>query len=124
MKRVAKGIGPFDTKISHFRKSPPSTTVSMIEQAGRPYRGPVPLDQEQAEKHLGLIEIYETVFQRGKALSIDGAPARNVPSLNKQLQHFAGVLSDLYFLLGNEAHADAVDPTVVMPVNAYGSRSS
>ena len=123
LKRVADGIGPFDAKISHFRKSPPSTTVSMIEQAGRPYRGPVPLDQEQAEKHLGLIEIYETVFQRGKALSIDGAPARNVPSLNKQLQHFAGVLSDLYFLLGNEAQADAVDPTVVIPGTNTGAEA-
>ena len=92
----------------------------MIEQAGRPYRGPVPLDQEQAEKKLGLIEVYETVFRRGKALSIDGAPARNVPSLNEQLQHFAGVLSDFYFLLGYEAHADAVDPTVQMPVTHTG----
>ena len=123
LKRIADGIGPFDAKISHFRKSPPSTTVSMIEQAGRSYRGPVPLDQEQAEKNLGLIEIYETVFQRGKALSIDGAPARNVPSLNKQLQHFAGVLSDLYFLLANEAHRDAVDPTVVIPGTITGAEA-
>ena len=115
LKRVSKGIGPFDAVISNFRKSPPGTTVSMIEQAGIAYRGPVPLDQKKAKDRLGLIQIYETVFRRGKALSIDGAPARKVPSLNRQLQHFAGVLSDLYFLLGNEAQADAVDPTVLVP---------
>ena len=41
-----------------------------------------------------------------------------MPSLNKELQRFAGVLSDFYFLLANEAYADAVDPTVLVPTSS------
>ena len=114
MSRVAKGINPFDQRIADFRDSPPHTVVSMLEQAGAPYFGAVPLNDKLADK-LGLLEIYETVYRRGKALSIDGSPPRNDPGINRQLQRFAGVLSDLYFLLANEAHSDAIDPTILIP---------
>ena len=114
MSRVAMGINLFDQRIADFRNSPPHTVVSMLEQAGAPYFGAVPLNDKLADK-LGLLEIYETVYRRGKALSIDGSPPRNDPGVNRQLQRFAGVLSDLYFLLANEAHSDAIDPTILIP---------
>ena len=114
MTRVADGLSPFDQQISNFRDSPPNTVVSMLEQAGPPYLGPVVLNVNRAGR-LKLLETYETVYRRGKALSIDGSPARNDPGVNRQLQRFAGVLSDLYFLLANEAHSDAIDPTILIP---------
>src|SRR5262249_53755721 len=45
-------------------------------------------------------------------LSIDGLPPVNYGPANDALLLAAGRLADLYMLLGNEAYADAADPTI------------
>ena len=64
----------------------------------------------------GLIQIYATVLGRGRALSIDDGV--DYPPANQALLLVASRCSDLYMLLGNEAFADAADPTI-----AYGTAS-
>ena len=58
----------------------------------------------------GLIEIYETVLRRGKSLSIDAGI--NFGPANDALLLAAGYLNDLYMMYGNEAYADAANPTI------------
>ena len=58
----------------------------------------------------GLIEIYETVLRRGRMLSIEAG--YNYGPANDALLLAAGYLSDLYMMLGNEAWADAANPTI------------
>ena len=105
LKRVVEGVNSFDNSLPDFRRTPPSTTVTILEKAGVRYRGAVPLTVEAADK-LGMIEVYETVYRRGKALGIG--------LMNRELQTFAGRLADLYLLLGDEAYADAVDPSLLV----------
>ncbi len=108
IKRVMKAITPFEQRIKDFR-SGLLTTLDMIAQAGPPYRGDVPLNLEALNQN-GLIAIYQTILEKGKQLSIrDGYNDRDV---NLALLLAAGRLSDLYLLLGNEAYADALDPTI------------
>lgn len=110
--RVLGGINPFDQRTQAYTNSSQvNTIVSMISQAGKPYSGPVALNQQNANQ-FGLIETYETVLRRGEQLSIDGAPSVNYGPANDVLLRVAGQLSDLYMLLGNEAFADAADPTI------------
>src|SRR5690606_32694927 len=61
---------------------------------------------------LGLIEAYTTVLNRGKSLSIEGTPAVSFNPANNALLLAASRIADLYMLLGNEAYADAQDPTI------------
>ena len=60
----------------------------------------------------GLIEIYETILRRGRSLSIEGNPPIGDAGANDALLLAAGYLSDLYMILGNEAFADAANPTI------------
>ena len=87
------------------------TIVSMISQAGPRWTGSVPLNCENLDA-FGLIEIYETVLGRGIGLSIQGAPPVDYEPANQALLLAAGRIADLYMLLGNEAFADATDPTI------------
>ena len=50
--------------------------------------------------------------RRGRGLSIEGAPPLNVPAANDALLLAAGYLNDLYLLVGNDAFADAANPTI------------
>jgi hypothetical protein len=109
VKRVLRGINPFEQRIQSYRNNQVNTVVSMISQAGPPFVGAAPLNQQAANK-LGLIEIYETVLRRGRSLSIEGLPAVNYGPANDAILLAAGRLADLYMLLGNEAYADASDP--------------
>ena len=70
----------------------------------------------------GLIEIYETVLKRGKNLSIDAGVPINFGPANDALLLAAGYLNDLYTLVGNEAFADAANPTIGIGTadNTYG----
>lgn len=120
VKRVRRGINPFDQRIKNFRTNPVNTAVAMVEQAGVRARGSVPLTAEGA-RSFGLIEIYDTVYRRARSLSIDGAPPVNDPPTNQVLQSAAGALADLYMLLGNEAYADAADPTIAYPSGQGGA---
>ncbi len=125
IKRVLRGINPFEQKFKSYQDNQVNTIVSMIAQAGPPFTGVVPLNQAAADR-LGLIEIYETVLRRGMGLSVNGLPAVNYGPANDALLLAAGRLADLYMLLGNEAFADAGDPTIAFGTDdhVYGSQAS
>ena len=109
IKRVLAGINPFNQRVQDLLNNPVNTDVSLLTQAGTRWEGDVALNLENIDD-FGLIEIYETVLKRGKGMSIDSgydyAPA------NDALLLAAGYLNDLYNILGNEAYADAANPTI------------
>ena len=110
IKRVLKAINPFDQKIRDFLNNEIDTKLSVLEQAGEPYDGDIPLNLE-ALNESGLIAIYETVLNQAKKLSINDEKVAT-ESLALSLQMAAGRIAELYTALGNEAMADALNPTV------------
>jgi hypothetical protein len=125
IKRVLTGINPFEQKIKDYQNNTVNTIVSMLSQAGARWVGNVPLNQQAAD-HFGLIEIYETILKRGIGLSIEGTPSVNYPPANDALLLAAGRIADLYLLLGNEAYADAADPTIAIGTDdgTYGTEAT
>jgi hypothetical protein len=125
IKRVLAGIGPFEQRIQDYQDTQVNTIVSMISQAGARAVGDVALNLD-AVNQAGLIEVYETVLRRGMALSIEGAPPVDYPPANDALLLAAGRLADLYMLLGNEAYADAADPTIAFGTDdgVFGSQAT
>ncbi len=113
VKRVLAGINPFEQRFKDL--SDPTrtvnTTVNMLAQAGRRWEGNIPLNGTSADS-FGLIEIYETVYRRARELSIDAGVSYQ--PANDALLLAASRLADLYTLLGNEAFADASDPTLAI----------
>ena len=113
VKRVLAGINPYEQRFKDL--SDPTrtvnTTVNMLAQAGRRWEGNIPLDGSSTDS-FGLIEIYETVYRRARQLSIDSGVAYQ--PANDALLLAASRLADLYTLLGNEAFADASDPTLAI----------
>jgi len=109
IKRVLKGINPFNQRITDLFNNSVNTDVSIVSQAGGRWEGDVALNLD-AINNTGLIEIYETVLNRGKMLSIGGGI--NYGPANDALLLAAGYLNDLYMVLGNEAWADASNPTI------------
>jgi len=125
IKRVLAGIGPFEQRIRDYQATTVNTIVSMISQAGPRAVGDVALNLD-AVNQAGLIEVYETVLRRGVGLSIEGAPPVDYPPANDALLLAAGRLADLYMLVGNEAYADAADPTIAFGTDhgIYGSQAT
>jgi len=125
IKRVVTGINPFEQRIQNYQNTQVNTVVSMISQAGPPYTGAIALNQDAANQ-FGLIQAYETVLRRGQSLSIDGLPPVNYGPANDALLLAAGRLADLYMLLGNEAYADAADPTIAFGTDdkVYGAEAT
>ena len=109
IKRVLKGVNPFNQRITDLLNNRVNTDVSIVSQAGQRWEGDVALNLDSINKS-GLIEIYETVLKRGRMLSIDGGV--NYGPANDALLLAAGYLNDLYMILGNEAAADAANPTI------------
>ncbi len=109
VQRVLFSITPFEQRLRDLYNNPTETRVSMIQQAGRPYVGNVALNMD-AINEVGLIELYQTVFNRAQRLSLD--LGINSPAVNQQLLLATSRLQALYMLLGNEAFADALDPTI------------
>lgn len=109
IKRVLAGINPFNQRISDLFNNQVNTDVSMLTQAGPRWEGDVALNLENINEH-GLIEIYETVLRRGRALSIEAG--YNYGPANDALLLAAGYLNDLYMLVGGEGWADAANPTI------------
>ncbi len=109
IKRVLAAINPFNQRMTDLFNNAVNTDVSLLTQAGTRWEGDIALTLD-AINDFGLIEIYETVLKRGKNISInsgyDYGPA------NDALLLAAGYLSDLYTILGNEAYADAANPTI------------
>ena len=119
IKRVTQGLNPFETRVKDFHKAATQTYASMIQQLGPRYEGDIALNAApDAINNVGLIEAYETVLRRGIRLSIDGTPAVNYGPVNAALLNISTRIADFYTLLGNEAYADAQDPTI-----GFGTRS-
>jgi hypothetical protein len=109
IKRVLAAINPFDQRVKDLYNNAANTDVSVITQAGTRWEGDLALNMDNIND-AGLIEIYETVLNRAKSISIDANT--NDPDTNNALILAAGYLNDLYTLLGNEAFADAANPTI------------
>ena len=111
VKRVTSALNPFDARVTDFESAPVSTSVDMIRQAGKRYEGPVAMNSNPDNLNsMGLIEAYQTVLDRGRLLSIDANI--NDQGANAALLNVSSRIADLYMLLGNDAYADALDPTV------------
>ena len=140
IKRVIGDVNPFTQRASgggiegaegaffDFGEQPVNTIVSMISQAGARWAGNTPLNCNNIND-FGLIEIYETVLGRGVDLSIEGLPPVDYPPANNALLLAASRISDMYMLLGNEAYADAADPTIAFSTDdtapgGYGTVAS
>jgi len=111
VKRVVRGINPFDQRVASFHSAAVDTFVSMIGQAGTRFEAPVPLNcTPENINALGLIDVYETVLRRARSFSIDVGISYDPATLALLLA--TSKVADLYMLLGNEAFADASDPTL------------
>ncbi|KAB2667169.1 MAG: tandem-95 repeat protein, partial [Verrucomicrobia bacterium] len=127
VKRVIRGLNPFDAGTTDFHASPVNTFASMLIQLGQRYEGPIAFNPgADAINKIGLIEAYTTVQQRAQGLSIDGVPQVDFNPANNALLLVATKLSDFYMVLGNEAYADASDPTIGFGTASteYGSLAS
>ena len=126
IKRALAGINPFQQRVTNLFSNEINTDVSLVQQAGRRWEGDVALNLSNINS-FGLIEIYETILRRGKGLSIEGTPAINYGAANDALLLAAGYLSDLYMIVGNEAYADAANPTIAFATDsgsAYGAATT
>jgi len=109
IKRVLAGINPFNQRVKDLFNNAANTDASILTSAGTRWEGDVALNLDSINSY-GLIEIYETILRRGKTLSVDGGI--NYGPANDALLLAAGYLSDLYKLVGDEAWADANNPTI------------
>ncbi len=125
VKRVLSAINLFDQRFDDFHENEVNTLASMIMQAGERYEGAAALDYDNLDS-LGLIEFYQTLLDRARELTIDASQPSWTEASNQQLLLAASRLADLYMLLGNEAYADAVDPTIGFSTDdgEYGSSAS
>ncbi|MCH7595330.1 MAG: hypothetical protein IID35_02130 [Planctomycetes bacterium] len=111
IKRVLRGLNPFDQRIKDFHTVAASTYVSMIEQAGIRFEAPVALNcTPENIQNLDLIPAYETVLGRARLFSID--QGISFDPANMALMLITNQIAELYMLLGNEAFADASDPMI------------
>lgn len=115
VKRVLDRINPYEARYADFfTNESPATYSSQIQIAGAPYAGKVALNPAKSViENTGLIELYRTVLDRARELSIDNpnsGPATD--GINQALLLAATRLSVLYELLGAEAYSDAQDSTI------------
>ncbi len=118
LKRVLVAINPFTQRVQGLSSTAVNTDVSMLTQAGARWEGNLALNMDNINS-AGLIAIYETVLNRAKSMSIDANV--NDPNSNQALLLAAGYLNDLYTILGNEAYADAANPTISLDTGAVAS---
>jgi len=109
IQRCVNNVTPFTQRMKDLYDNKAETTVSMISQAGKPWTGDVALNQDNLAS-VGLIELYQTLLNKAESMSL--TVGLNDTDANKQLLLAAERLSDLYVLLGNEAYADAMNPTI------------
>ncbi|MBI5102039.1 MAG: hypothetical protein HZB33_09435 [Nitrospirae bacterium] len=122
MKRVFAGLNLFDARVRDFRNNETSTLVSMLSQIGGPCEGDVALNGSADNLNsIGMLCAYLTVLNRGMLFSVDAG--YNYGPANNALQNAATRIGDFYVLLGNEAYADAQDPTIGFTTKSteYGS---
>lgn len=104
-----------------YQTSSNRTLSTVIGLAGKAYEGDIALNINSA-REAGLIQIYETVLRRGMSLSIEAT--KDYDPANTALLLAASRLAQLYGLLGGEAYADAVDPTLTFDNISVGAFSS
>jgi len=113
IKRVLDAVNPYEARIRDFEGDSPSTVSSMLQQFGPRYEGPVALNPDKnVIENVGLIALYKTILNRGRALSIDLSRPVSTPAIANALQLASTRLSDFYTLLANEAYSDAQDSTI------------
>lgn len=113
IKRVVRALNAYEQRVKDFHAAPAATYASMLLQAGERYEGDVAMNNDPDNLNsMGLIAAYETVLRRGMTLSIEGTPPIDYAPANAALLLAASRISDFYMLLGNEAYADAADPTI------------
>jgi len=113
VKRVLDAVNPYEARIRDFTGDSPATYSSMISQFGPRYEGAVALNPDKnVIENVGLIELYSTVFDRAKELSLDLPTHVNGPGITNALLLASTRLADFYMLLGNEAYVDAKDSAI------------
>ena len=113
VKRVLSRLNPFEARVQDFGQTASNTYASMLVQLGERYSGPIALTNDPDYLNsIGLIEAYTTVMRRALQLSADSTPPVNYEPANAAILLVASRLVDFYTLLGNEAYADAQDPTI------------
>ncbi len=112
IKRVTEAVNLFDARYDDFRNNDaPATYTSALQQAGQRWEGPVAFNpNKDAIENVGLIELYQTVLDRAEDFTIASAPGTD--GVNTALLNAANRIAGLYTLFGNEAYADALDPTI------------
>ncbi len=109
IKRVLAKITPFNQRMTDLYNNQVNTDVSLLTQAGTRWEGDIALNLQNIND-AGLIAIYETILNRGKNFTIGSNI--DFTASNSALILAAGYLNDLYTILGNEAYADAANPTI------------
>jgi hypothetical protein len=118
VKRVVRRLNPFEARVQDFAQAATNNYASMLIQLGERYEGPIALNNDPDNlNNFGLIEAYTTVMRRAMQLSVDGTPPVNYGPANNAILLVASRLVDFYTLLGNEAFADAQDPTIGITTN-------
>jgi hypothetical protein len=117
VKRVLDRINPYEARYTDFfSNESPATYTSQIQIAGGPFAGKVALNSDKnVIENTGLIELYETVLQRARELSIDNSSNPvSTDGINQALLLAATRLSVLYEILAREAYSDAQDSTITV----------
>lgn len=109
IQRCVNNVTPFTQRMTDLYENEAETTASMVAQAGKPWTGDVSLNQDNLTE-IGLIELYQTLLNKAETMSL--TLGLNDADANNQLLLAAERLCDLYVLLGNEAYADALNPTI------------
>lgn len=118
IKRVTQSLNPVSGGAQNLLQNPAATTASIIALAGSRWVGNVPLNAASLTNS-GMIQLYETVLNTGKELSINAAPPINYGLANQALLLASGYLNDFYTILGNDAWANSQNPTI-----GFGSSDS
>src|SRR5690606_34120551 len=114
-KRVLSRLNPFEARVRDFHSTPTNPYAGMLVQLGERYSGPIALNNDPDNiNSIGLIEAYTTVMRRALQLSVDSTPPVDYGPANNAILLVASRLADFYTLLGNEAYADAQDPTIAI----------
>ena len=113
IKRVLDAVNPYEARIRDFEGDNPATVSSMISEFGQRYEGPVALNPDKnVIENVGLIELYQTILDRGRNLSINLSQPVSTPAIANALEFASTRIADFYTILGNEAYTDALDPTI------------
>ncbi|MBO7683681.1 MAG: hypothetical protein J6T51_03030, partial [Kiritimatiellae bacterium] len=109
LQRVLNSLTPFAQRVEDFYNNPSDIWFTMLEQIGKPYQGDVALNNDNLTE-VGLLELYQTVFNRAESLLIS-AGGNNI-DMSKQLILAQTRMGEFYSLLGAEAYSDAKNPLI------------